>query len=95
MEVAGNAGCRVGAGFMPFFRIFNPAGQAEKFDADGRYRRRFIAEMSKSPHPEALAYFQAVPRSWERAPERPYPKPVVDLAAAAAGALAAYGARNA
>lgn len=79
----------------PFFRIFNPAGQAEKFDADGRYRRRFIAEMSKPPHPEALAYFQAVPRSWELAPERPYPKPVVDLAAGRAAALAAYGARNA
>jgi len=79
----------------PFFRVFNPAGQAEKFDADARYRRRFIAELSKAPGPEALAYFDAVPRSWGLRPDQPYPKPVVELAAGRAAALAAYGARNA
>jgi deoxyribodipyrimidine photo-lyase len=79
----------------PYFRIFNPAGQAEKFDADGRYRRRFLAEQSPDPGPEALAFFDAVPRSWRLAPGQPYPKPVVDLAVGRASALAAYGARNA
>ncbi len=79
----------------PYFRVFNPAGQAEKFDADARYRRRFIAELSKSPGPEAMAFFDAVPRSWEARADQPYPKPVVDLAAGRAAALAAYGARNA
>ncbi len=79
----------------PFFRIFNPAGQAERFDADERYRRRFIAELSRDPGPDALAYFEAVPRSWGLAAGQPYPAPVVDLAEGRAVALAAYGARNA
>ncbi|MDP3194661.1 deoxyribodipyrimidine photo-lyase [Tabrizicola sp.] len=79
----------------PFFRVFNPAGQAEKFDADARYRRRFVAELSKAPGPEALAFFDAVPRSWGLSPDQAYPKPVVDLAAGRSAALAAYGARNA
>ncbi len=79
----------------PYFRVFNPAGQADKFDADSRYRRRFIAELSKSPGPEALAYFDAVPRSWSLRPDQAYPKPVVELAEGRALALAAYGARNA
>lgn len=79
----------------PYFRVFNPAGQAEKFDADGRYRRRFLAEMSKDPGKDARAFFEAVPRSWGLAPGQAYPKPVVDLAEGRALALAAYGARNA
>ena len=79
----------------PYFRVFNPSGQAEKFDADARYRRRFIAELSKQPGPEALAFFDAAPRSWGLSPGQAYPKPVVDLAEGRATALAAYGARNA
>jgi deoxyribodipyrimidine photo-lyase len=79
----------------PFFRIFNPAGQAAKFDADESYRRRFIAELSPHPGAEALDYFNAVPRSWGLRPDQSYPKPVVDLAEGRATALAAYGARNA
>ncbi|WP_374391535.1 deoxyribodipyrimidine photo-lyase [Tabrizicola sp.] len=79
----------------PFFRIFNPGGQAEKFDADGRYRRRFVAELSGAPGPEALAYFAAVPRSWGLVPGQAYPAPVVELAAGRARALAAYGAGKA
>jgi deoxyribodipyrimidine photo-lyase len=79
----------------PYFRVFNPAGQAEKFDAEARYRRRFIAELSKTPGPDALSYFDAVPRSWGLRPDQAYPTPVVDLAVGRATALAAYGARNA
>lgn len=79
----------------PFFRVFNPAGQAEKFDSDGRYRRRFLAEISRPPGAEALSYFAATPRAWGLQPDRPYPRPIVDLAEGRARALAAYGARNA
>lgn len=79
----------------PYFRIFNPAGQAEKFDSSGAYRHRFIAEGQRHPHRDALAYFQAVPQSWQIAPDRPYPKPVVALAEGRARALAAYAARKA
>ena len=79
----------------PYFRVFNPAGQAEKFDADAGYRRRFIAEVSPQPGKDALAFFDAVPKSWALDPGQAYPAPVVDLATGRARALAAYGARNA
>ena len=36
------AGC--GADAAPFFRIFNPATQAEKFDSAGEYIRRWMPE---------------------------------------------------
>jgi deoxyribodipyrimidine photo-lyase len=83
----------------PYFRVFNPAGQAEKFDARGDYRRRFIAELSRPPlqppEPEALAFFEAAPRAWGLDPAQPYPSPVISLAEGRTRALAAYGARNA
>ena len=79
----------------PYVRVFNPGGQAEKFDADQGYRRRFIAELSGAPGPEALGFFRAVPRSWGLSPDQPYPAPVVELAAGRARALAAYGAGKA
>ncbi|MBD1206353.1 MAG: deoxyribodipyrimidine photo-lyase [Rhodobacteraceae bacterium] len=78
----------------PYFRIFNPATQVEKFDPKGLYRRRFLAEPSRTPGPEALAFFDAVPRSWQLDPARPHPRPIVDLAEGRARALAAYAARG-
>jgi len=78
----------------PYFRVFNPATQAEKFDENALYRRRFIAELSPRPGPDALAYFDCAPRSWGLDPKAPYPAPLVDLAEGRARALAAYGARN-
>jgi len=76
----------------PWFRIFNPAAQAAKFDPFGSYRQRFIAELSPSPGPEALAWFATVPRGWGLDPAAPYPAPMIALAAGRARALAAYGA---
>jgi len=78
----------------PYFRVFNPETQAEKFDGQGTYRHRFIAELSRTPGPEARAYFDAVPRHWQLDPDRPYPRPLVDLAAGRARALAAYQAHR-
>ena len=78
----------------PFFRIFNPATQGEKFDPAGAYRHRFIAEISGTPGTEALAFFDAVPKSWRMDATAPYPAPLIDLAAGRTRALAAYGARN-
>ncbi|MDE3078957.1 MAG: deoxyribodipyrimidine photo-lyase [Paracoccaceae bacterium] len=78
----------------PYFRIFNPATQAEKFDRDASYRRRFIAELSRDPGPEALAYFDAAPVSWALDPKALYPRPLVDLDAGRKRALAAYAARG-
>ena len=77
----------------PYFRVFNPATQAEKFDADNAYRKRFIAGYLGARGPEALAYFAAVPRAWGMAAGDPYPRqPVVELAAGRARALAALSA---
>ena len=87
------AGC--GPDAAPSFRVFNPAGQAEKFDADQRYRRRWVAELSPRPGAEALAYFSAVPKSWRLDPAARYPMPIIDLAEGRARALAAYAQRNA
>lgn len=84
------AGC--GPDAAPYFRVFNPAGQAEKFDPDGAYRRAWIAEGQRSPPETALAFFQAVPRSWGLAPGARYRAPLVDLAAGRARALAAHAA---
>ena len=78
----------------PYFRIFNPATQAEKFDPGSVYRKRFIAELSRNPGPEAQAYFDAVPRKWALDPARRYPMPLIDLAEGRARALKAYGERN-
>jgi deoxyribodipyrimidine photo-lyase len=77
----------------PYFRIFNPATQVEKFDPKSIYRRRYIAELTRTPGPEATGFFEAAPRSWQLDRTRPYPKPLVDLAEGRARALAAYAGR--
>lgn len=41
------AGCGLDA--APYFRIFNPVTQSEKFDKTGEYIRRFVPELAKLP----------------------------------------------
>jgi len=79
----------------PYFRIFNPRTQAGKFDPDGAYRRRWIAEGEAVPEDTARAYFRAVPKAWGLAPEAPYPAPMIELDAGRKRALDAYAARGA
>ncbi|MCT2538940.1 cryptochrome/photolyase family protein [Sedimentimonas flavescens] len=74
----------------PYFRIFNPAGQAEKFDPEGSYRNRFLAEGQRNPPDPARDFFSAVPRSWRVTPDAVYPERLVSLDAGRARALAAY-----
>jgi deoxyribodipyrimidine photo-lyase len=78
----------------PYFRIFNPETQAEKFDPDRAYIRRWVAELADRPGPDAQAFFAAAPRSWGLSPDDAYPAPLVGLAEGRARALAAYEARN-
>lgn len=73
----------------PFFRIFNPAVQAERFDPDHHYRRRFGTGGQKPLGPEALAYFAAVPRSWQLDPDL-HLEPVIGLRQGRDRALAAH-----
>ncbi len=75
-----------GADAAPYFRIFNPVLQGEKFDPDGSYVRQWIPELKNVP-----AKF--VHRPWEApSPPQAYPAPIVDHAKARARALAAFAA---
>jgi len=77
------AGC--GADAAPYFRVFNPVLQGEKFDPDGAYVRRWRPELAGLPD-------RYVHRPWEAPqPPRGYPGPIVDHARARARALAAFG----
>jgi len=85
------AGC--GADAAPYFRIFNPITQGEKFDAEGGYVRRWVPELETAPDHYLM-------RPWEADPSElaflgvvlgeTYPLPVVDHRAARERALAAY-----
>jgi deoxyribodipyrimidine photo-lyase len=82
-----------GVDAAPYFRIFNPVTQGEKFDATGEYTRQFVPELDKLPNKFLF-------KPWE-APEgilkmakvnlgKTYPKPIVDLKRSREIALAAY-----
>lgn len=78
------AGC--GPDAAPYFRIFNPDTQAEKFDAERAYRRYWLDPKSEG----AQAFMQAIPRSWLPVFETPIPAPIVALSAGRDAALKAY-----
>ena len=84
------AGC--GPDAAPYFRVFNPATQAEKFDPEARYRNRFLPEPGGAVSAEAASYFDAVPRAWRLSPNQFMPEPIISLPDGRARALAAYSA---
>ncbi|MCU1413284.1 MAG: photolyase [Microbacteriaceae bacterium] len=43
-----------GADAAPYFRVFNPLLQAEKFDKHGEYRRRWVPELGTDEYPEPI-----------------------------------------
>lgn len=73
----------------PYFRIFNPDTQAQKFDPDGAYRARYLAEGQRHPPADALAYDDAIPLSWGPRGRLPATPPMT-LAEGRVRALAAY-----
>lgn len=84
------AGC--GADAAPYFRIFNPVLQGQKFDARGEYVRKWVPELSTMPDDYLHAPWDA-PREVMQAAKiklgRDYPEPIVDHKEAREGALAA------
>ena len=78
----------------PFFRVFNPATQAEKFDNDRTYRARYLGELFSDHGEEADDYFDAIPKSWNMSITVEYPKPVVALDEGRQRALDAYKQRR-
>ena len=71
----------------PFFRVFNPESQEQKFDPKGRYAATWIADGRRAANGVASDFFEAVPRRWNLSPAQPYPEPVISLAAGRARAL--------
>ncbi|KAF3362941.1 Uncharacterized protein PHSC3_000475 [Chlamydiales bacterium STE3] len=85
------AGC--GADAAPYFRIFNPVTQAEKFDPEGNYVRKWVPELAKLPT-------KWIHKPWEAPYDilanadvklgKDYPYPIVDHAEARQKALEAF-----
>ena len=102
-DLAGNtlgwqwsAGC--GADAAPYFRIFAPVLQGEKFDADGAYVRRWVPELAKLPAENLHAPWKAPLHVLTAAGVtlgKNYPHPIVDHATARGEALAAFKALRA
>ncbi|MBW4708167.1 DNA photolyase family protein [Roseobacter sp. YSTF-M11] len=74
----------------PYFRVFNPVTQLDKFDGNRAYANRWIAEGKTDPSPDALSYFDAIPRSWKLSADDKYPAPVVAADEGRKVALDAY-----
>ncbi len=86
---AASSGCDA----QPYFRIFNPITQSEKFDTEGKFIRRYVPELAALPN-------QAIHAPWLAKPEVlrdagvalgiDYPLPIVDHASARKLTLARY-----
>lgn len=84
-----------GADAAPYFRIFNPVTQGEKFDPEGEYVKTYCPELAKLPA-------KLIHKPWEAKPEilsavgiqlgRDYPQPIVELKASRQRALDAFAA---
>ena len=73
-----SAGC--GADAAPFFRIFNPALQGQRFDPQGDYVRRWVPELAALPD-------KFIHQPWLAPAKTGYPAPIVDHAEARERAL--------
>ena len=85
------AGC--GADAAPYFRIFNPVTQGEKFDAHGSYVRQYVPELAALPDkyihaPWTMPDTLAQELNFKKGTD--YPDPIVDLKDSRARALEAF-----
>ena len=82
-----------GADAAPYFRVFNPILQGEKFDPDGVYVRRWVPELKQMPDSAIHQPWTATPLELASAGVelgKNYPKPIVDHKMGRERALAAY-----
>jgi len=82
-----------GADAAPYFRIFNPVSQGEKFDPQGDYVRTWIPELAKLPKRFIHAPWTADRDTLAKAGVvlgQDYPEPIVDHGEARKKALAAF-----
>jgi deoxyribodipyrimidine photo-lyase len=85
------AGC--GADAAPYFRVFNPMLQGEKFDPDGEYVKKWVPELAKLHPRHVHAPWEAPSESLAQAGirlGRDYPRPIVDHQKARDSALQAF-----
>ena len=85
------AGC--GADAAPYFRIFNPVTQGQKFDPDGTYVRHFVPELSSLPINYLFSPWEAPKDILKESRVKlgsTYPKPIVDLKMSRDRALKAF-----
>lgn len=85
------AGC--GADAAPYFRIFNPVTQGQKFDETGEYTRTYIPELSKLPDKYLFCPWEASDDILQKAGivlGKTYPLPIVDIKKSREQALSAY-----
>lgn len=78
----------------PYFRVFNPVTQLDKFDRNRDYVNRWIAEGCSDRADEALSFFEAVPEHWGLSPDDTYPDPFVSADQGRKRALSAYENRD-
>jgi deoxyribodipyrimidine photo-lyase len=86
---AASTGCDA----QPYFRIFNPVSQSEKFDAEGKFIRRYLPQLAGLPNKLIHAPWLARPVDLAAANLRlpqDYPLPVVDHAQARDATLQRY-----
>jgi deoxyribodipyrimidine photo-lyase len=86
---ASSSGCDA----QPFFRIFNPVTQSERFDPEGRFIRRYLPQLAKLSDTSIHAPWTATPVELEAAQVRlgeNYPRPIVDHAEARERTLERY-----
>ena len=75
-----------GTDASPYFRVFNPVGQGERFDPSGDYVRRWVPELAHLPGASAHRPGEAA-----EGHAHAYPRPIVDHAQERAVALERYG----
>ena len=99
-DVASNVGnwqwaAGTGADAAPYFRVFNPTTQGQRFDPEGRYIRRWVPELAHVP-PALIHTPERMTAEQQRASGcvlgRDYPLPIVDHATQRRRALAMYAA---
>ncbi|CAM9687475.1 unnamed protein product [Phaeothamnion confervicola] len=98
-ELAANNGgwqwaASTGCDAQPYFRIFNPVTQSERFDADGKFIRRYVPELARVPGRFIHAPWKLAPLDQQAAGcviGKDYPAPVVEHDVARKRTLERYG----
>ena len=82
-----------GADAAPYFRIFNPVTQGQKFDSEGKYVRKYVPELEKVPNKYLFNPWEAPENILQDADVvlgKNYPKPIVDIKESRKEALSAF-----